>query len=117
MHATAIRFALLGAAAAILAGCASGEPTHVAWERQSVMDQHRFIPGLMRNAEPPLVVVNTGRDGAAIAMGDAPRPAAQAVAQGDRVLLVSQEEYARLQGSNPQVLGGPPAQPAAPATK
>jgi hypothetical protein len=117
MHATAIRLALLGAAAAFLAGCASPEPVNVTWERQSMIDQHRFMPGLLRSAETPLVVVNTGRDGAAIAMGDAPRPAAQAVAQGDRVLLVTQEEYARLQGSNPQVLGAPPAQPAAPATR
>ena len=121
MHASAIRLALLGAAAAALAGCATGEPTSVAWQRQSTFDQHRFMPSPMPNVGPPMVVVKTGPTGAAIAMQDAPREAMQAVAQGDSVRLVTQEEYARLRSSDPQVLGGAPAEPgsapAAPATK
>lgn len=105
MQLSAIRLALLGAATAILAGCATGVPTDVAWSRQSAHDQHLYMP------DPAAVAAQDTMSDARTMGGPAdvpPPPAAQAIQDGDTVRLVSQEEYARLR-SDPRVLGAPPA--------
>jgi hypothetical protein len=101
---------LLGSATAFVAGCATGEPSSVAWQRQSVHDQHVFMPGLVWDTQPT-VIVQQGAAGPTVSTGPQPQ-ATQAVVQGDRILLMSQESYARWQ-SNPQALGASAA-PAGP---
>lgn len=117
--AQAIRLALIGAATAALSGCATSEPTSVAWQHQSAYNQHRYMPSA---TGAPAQVASTGTNAMGAAAATPPPEAAYAVLDGDTVRLVSKDEYARLR-SNPQALGGPPAPaqpgaaPGTPATK
>lgn len=114
---TLARAAMRAAAPALLlvllAGCAA--PRGTEWSQVSMVDQHRYMPGLMAGSDMrPLAVVTAGPTG--LVVGAPVPPATRMVAQNGQLRLVSEETYARLT-QEAATMGAPAAQqqPAAPA--
>lgn len=93
---------------ALLAGCAA--PRGTEWSQVSMVDQHRYMPGLLAGADMrPLAIVMAGPTG--LVVGAPVEPATRMVAQNGQLRLVSEETYARLKAQEAATMGAPASPP------
>ena len=102
---------LLGAAVLVLAGCAAPQATD--WNLVSARDQHRYMPTVVQD-ERPMVIITAGPTGMVVGTGpDVPAPAVQVVTQDGQLRLVSEQTLAAIRsGASTGVMvastGAPP---------
>lgn len=95
----AIRLPMVGAALLVLAGCAA--PPATDWNLVSARDQHRYMPTVLQDTRP-VVIVTAGPTGLVVGTGsDAPAPAVQVVSQDGQLRLVSRETLATMNAQPP----------------
>ncbi len=98
------RLPLLGTALLVLGGCAALRATD--WNLVSVRDQHRYMPTVLQD-ERPAVIITAGPTGMVVGTGpDVPAPAVQVVTQDGQLRLVSEQTLAAIRsGASTGVLG------------